>query len=340
MSLRVEERVKHVDMELSELDMAIARKRKELRVLEQERERKVQHRKALRQIVSPLRRLPPELVSEILILSVTTYNSVFHLSQICSAWRQTALSTQRLWTRMPMKDFCGLGIIPVTKYWLERSGDRHPLHIELSSMVPVAEVIDLLVSKSHHCQTIDLEMPNFKLFEPLFRAPARWDLLESVALKTLAGTESMPVPEGISPDLWPASPKLECAPRLTSISLDVRCGAIISVMQLPLGQLTDLWLNVESLYTKDYIEILAECPKLVTCTLHLSCELDVQWTGNVVEVPLLQSLTISESYDGNKQDSLFAKLRLPSLSKYDLLGDSPDSYGRACFPVDAFLAET
>jgi len=85
----IEERIRKMEEEVFHLDEELARKREELRLLELERENRAQNRDNLnRLLVTPLRRLglPPELVSEIVIQAQTTYDTGFHLGQVCQEW--------------------------------------------------------------------------------------------------------------------------------------------------------------------------------------------------------------------------------------------------------------
>ncbi|KAJ7118658.1 hypothetical protein C8R43DRAFT_934005 [Mycena crocata] len=61
-------------------------------------------------IISPLRRMPPELLGEIFLLTLparvqdsslsTVEDSPWVLAQVCSGWRQVAISTPALWSRV------------------------------------------------------------------------------------------------------------------------------------------------------------------------------------------------------------------------------------------------
>lgn len=48
----------------------------------------------------PAQRLPHELVADILLLARRPWNSSLPLSQICRAWRQVAIKSPRLWTKL------------------------------------------------------------------------------------------------------------------------------------------------------------------------------------------------------------------------------------------------
>ncbi|KAJ6451601.1 hypothetical protein C8R45DRAFT_752434, partial [Mycena sanguinolenta] len=55
---------------------------------------------ALKYIISPIRSMPVELLSEIFDLTIedqTHVQDAYRISQACSGWRQVAHNTSRLW---------------------------------------------------------------------------------------------------------------------------------------------------------------------------------------------------------------------------------------------------
>ncbi|KAE9405935.1 hypothetical protein BT96DRAFT_972170 [Gymnopus androsaceus JB14] len=55
---------------------------------------------SLRDVLAPVRRVPLEILSEILKLSSYTVSEVFTLSSVCVAWRKAAHATPRLWSKL------------------------------------------------------------------------------------------------------------------------------------------------------------------------------------------------------------------------------------------------
>ncbi|KAJ7044962.1 hypothetical protein C8F04DRAFT_1067178, partial [Mycena alexandri] len=66
--------------------------------LVQRRDRAAEHVRQHRAIISPVRRLPPELLCEIFELSFNDKGPPWHLGHICRSWRHTALSHPPLWS--------------------------------------------------------------------------------------------------------------------------------------------------------------------------------------------------------------------------------------------------
>lgn len=90
---------------INALDTRIEETRAILEGLLQERDDHLARTALYRKVLSPVRRIPPELVADIFIQSCpetsilppSADNANLRLSQICSGWRKVALGTPRLW---------------------------------------------------------------------------------------------------------------------------------------------------------------------------------------------------------------------------------------------------
>jgi hypothetical protein len=147
-------RLKHLDDEIADLQRAIDK-------LTEERGSLSTYVEAHRALISPVRRLPLDVIQEIFIACLPVHrNPVMSateapvlLGRICSAWRIVSLSTPRLWARLhvvepsPPWPYPGHHAysqlhsefdkkvaqrLEVTKMWLGRSG-QCPLDISLYS---------------------------------------------------------------------------------------------------------------------------------------------------------------------------------------------------------------
>ncbi|KAJ6462154.1 hypothetical protein C8R45DRAFT_529152 [Mycena sanguinolenta] len=91
-----EDRLQTLDAQILQLQTALAE-------LVQRRTEVVEHIREHRAIVSPVRRVPPELICEIFDLATVDSRSglraipPWHLGQICHPWRQSALAHPSLW---------------------------------------------------------------------------------------------------------------------------------------------------------------------------------------------------------------------------------------------------
>ncbi|KAJ7031537.1 hypothetical protein C8F04DRAFT_960204 [Mycena alexandri] len=135
-------RLKDIDHEIAELQKAIDE-------LAEERDSVSAYVEAHKALLSPLRRLPLDIMQEIFVACLPTHrNCVMSaveapvlLGRICSSWRTVSLSTPRLWARLhiaeperprqaPIYQEKYAQRLAITKAWLERSG-RCPLSISL-----------------------------------------------------------------------------------------------------------------------------------------------------------------------------------------------------------------
>jgi len=132
-------------------------------------------------LVAPIRRLPPEILSEIFIhcMSPNSFDCKLYdsrnldkapllLGQVCSRWRSISLSTPRLWTSFTLTirpKYLKSDVI-LAKTWLRRAG-ACPLSIRLESsgryqnaMRPLMQVF---VLHSERWQNVYLSLPKAAL---------------------------------------------------------------------------------------------------------------------------------------------------------------------------------
>ncbi|KAJ7658416.1 hypothetical protein B0H17DRAFT_955267, partial [Mycena rosella] len=147
-------RLKRLNDEIADLHKALAK-------LEEERDSLSDYVEAHKALLTPVRRLPLDILQEIFVACIPTHrNCVMSareapilLGRICSSWRTISLSTPRLWARLhiaePARPFQAVLYnappgryaqydnklaqrIETTKTWLGRSG-QCPLSVSLDS---------------------------------------------------------------------------------------------------------------------------------------------------------------------------------------------------------------
>ncbi|KAJ7441737.1 hypothetical protein FB451DRAFT_1190924 [Mycena latifolia] len=140
-------------LRLKRLDDEIADLQKALDKLAEERAGLSAFVDAHKALISPVRRLPLDIIQEIFVACIPTHRNCAMsamdapvlLGRICSAWRAISLSTPRLWSRLhiveptcpfdsalPVFEDKLAQRLEVTKMWLGRSG-QCPLSISLQS---------------------------------------------------------------------------------------------------------------------------------------------------------------------------------------------------------------
>ena len=160
-----------------EIDREIQQLRERLNDLLHERGALVEmleHHKAL---VSPVRRLSPEMLQQIFFCCLPVdRNPAVHpseapllLGRICRLWREIANSTPRLWSAIhiviPSKENASLASAryDALRTWLGRSGAT-PLHISLRAHLPTEDILpfpfaDYIVGFSTRWSSVTLALP-------------------------------------------------------------------------------------------------------------------------------------------------------------------------------------
>ncbi|KAJ7230286.1 hypothetical protein GGX14DRAFT_582744 [Mycena pura] len=161
-----------MDSRLAFLDDEIARLRARVEQLEEERIVIRTRREHNRAILSPLRRMPPEVLAEVFLWSLPpryvdykrggydVKESPWVLTHVCSRWRAVALSTSSLWsciviTYFPENVSFSAYPLPLVKAHIQRSGSQQ------------------LVVSFEGCETSDWE-PQVEVFRCLAQHCGRW----------------------------------------------------------------------------------------------------------------------------------------------------------------------
>ncbi|KAH7912621.1 hypothetical protein BJ138DRAFT_1060682 [Hygrophoropsis aurantiaca] len=81
--------------------------------------------------ISPIRRLPNELLRQIFMFNFEEHPCcAWILAAVCSLWRRLALSVPKLWSKIRLNTTQSSSPDTI-RLWLERSGDKVPLDIEI-----------------------------------------------------------------------------------------------------------------------------------------------------------------------------------------------------------------
>ncbi|KAJ7724942.1 hypothetical protein DFH07DRAFT_971058 [Mycena maculata] len=146
------------------------------------------------ELVSPIRRLPLDIVQEIFLAclpsgqnsTITEYDAPLLLCHICHSWRSVAFSTPGLWASIhivvPSKDRM-LSMDTVNK-WLSKSGVL-PLSISVTSMEQnVSILLHTLIRFSFRWEHSKFTFPTYDSLSPLASVtPADVPILRTVAIE-------------------------------------------------------------------------------------------------------------------------------------------------------------
>ncbi|KAK7018360.1 hypothetical protein R3P38DRAFT_1298338 [Favolaschia claudopus] len=274
---------------------------------------------------SPMLALPAEIVSEVFLNFLPPYPdfpdhtgllSPILLCQICSFWRQIALSTPALWRavgidlRINEDPTTLIQKLDVLQTWLSRSGAcplsirlRYDRNMQVGDSPPsLPQFMDALLPYRLQWEHLDLIMPH----ELLHRIKGEMPLLKSLTF----GPSEFPEDDVLS----------DCfaqAPNLTTAVLGEYF--LPSVMRLPWTQLTSL--EGACLYEHECVQIVAltpalihfkakvvadtsethhvdpcVCPALRTMILTVGAEAEIANVLNMLTLPALRVLEVPEPF--------------------------------------------
>ncbi|KAJ7603299.1 hypothetical protein DFH06DRAFT_1114676 [Mycena polygramma] len=173
------------DTAISQLNDDIHRTSDTLLDLVQRRQAHEKEVRSLRGLISPIRRFPPEILSEIFVLCLQeclprpSYTSIdpsqppFLFGQICSSWRTISLTTPRLWNDIRLSPTTPMrrGFLSLTGLFLERS---RPISVRFAMAILTSDNIGtpltLLWSFSTRLESLRLDVP-VQYLQPLVGMP-------------------------------------------------------------------------------------------------------------------------------------------------------------------------
>ena len=328
---------------ISRLDSEISRMQAIIKDMSLTRDKLRNYVVSHRALLSPVRRLPPEVVAEIFVHCLpTNHNALMSigeapllLGRICRTWRDISISMPQLWCSLHV-------VIPLCvirdpliedpsiedtscqsmKNWFARSGNL-PLSISVmdcswprssNNFDPPKPkkhpLIETLVQLSHRWKSLGLNVSSLSLKPMLALTADDVPLLESIKTEERRAKES----------LWSQCTFLRTARRLNNVSIrNVRRVSSLP-FALPWAQLTRLSLknwssNSESCSVSELLDILRQCSKLESCTSNICADPSNPPNLSPVVLPVLQHLRIFafESDDNRMLARFFDLLIMPEL---------------------------
>lgn len=272
------------------LDAGIKRTQRAIERVSHERDQVQDLLEAHKSLLSRARCVPPEIWSEIFIHCLPDEQFIqwdsstvpLLLGQICSAWRNIALSTPQLWTSLSFRLLTD-GWKSLFQMCLTLSGTL-PLSLEMAWYPPVTSVnvnyfhdhiLKVILPSSNRWRNLRLSLPDHSVLK-LLNNPI--PLLETLQLFLMT-----PLPTF---NLTPSS-----APNLRSVST-------LSIYQnphdlsIPWGQLTHFHSRF-CLSVEGCLDILRECKSLQRCRLRVLSYATSSPSNPPLALPLLQSLVVT-----------------------------------------------
>ncbi|KII94728.1 hypothetical protein PLICRDRAFT_33540 [Plicaturopsis crispa FD-325 SS-3] len=273
-------------------------------------------------LLSPVRRLHPDIWSEIFVHCLPDYKfprpscdtAPLLLGRVCKLWRDIATSTPLLWCSLMLpkhhdKTWEGhLQAIEETDAWLSRSGNL-PLSlgfVDIECCDCMSEMVKYAARWKHLHVDLELRMRRW-VFSPHRSGPVHMPLLESLTIcegDTNSGS---------------SLPKLD-APRLrtfTASRYSYRAPSEKPAAIFPSQQLTHVTIIHSEMYMKDFRKLVTSCPELHVFYLRVFDLLG--WRSASVPplppvvLPHLHTLGIQACYCTCDASPLLDELTLPSL---------------------------
>ncbi|KAJ6456423.1 hypothetical protein C8R45DRAFT_1082129 [Mycena sanguinolenta] len=342
-------------LQLKGLDDEITKLQQAINKLGEERSRVAAYVDAHKALISPVRRLPLDIIQELFFACLPIHrNCVISASEapvllgrICSSWRAISLSSPRLWSSLhvvePLPclntasyDLKAAQRLEVTQTWLGRSG-QCPLSISLQSAPQFTpetgspdlspnsiQFIQTLVSFVSRWQHIHFTTPFSLLLEVISYLHIDVPRLETVTLHH-HGDQSLLHPWGPFDILRGA--------RISSFSFP---AGIFMPENLPLqwNQLTTLmvdgptWTTPLTMSSDTLLRVISGCTELRCCKLMVH-DPDVAIPISehpIVELPFLHTLAIHcVARVAPAVSVLLMRLSLPELRNFTIFGSAQDT---------------
>jgi F-box-like len=233
---------------------------------------------------SPIFRLPLELLTEIFFICVfevgwldsdqSRYRPPMLFGMVCSAWRELAWSTPKLWNSVQLNlDNAPDSVPSLVKGWLDRSG-KLPLSIfairENNSPNPnVLAVMDIIARHSERWEYIIFQLPSF-CYDALKCVQNRLPHLQHLSVNNLPSIDLMET--------------FNVAPELQTVGIR---GPFVHTITLPTNQLTVL--TIECASVDECLAVLRDCPRVTDCSFF---GLGYFRLATYTSAPLLESLEL------------------------------------------------
>ena len=157
--------------------------------------------------ISPIRRLPQELLREVFLINFEhDARCGWGISGVCTLWRRIALSMPRLWSRIRLETTQNDSADTI-RLWLERSGMVCPLDIEITLQVAPPPTSPALVSRHTRGRS-----HSYSYAHPLPSPPLSWTVPVHQHGPVNIGTAGGGVVHYLPAGLFPSPPVIVSPP--------------------------------------------------------------------------------------------------------------------------------
>lgn len=317
--------------ELADIDAEIGHMQDALHRLLLQRARFAERIEAYKSTLSPIRRLPPEILAEIFILCYASHTfrlppsmnsnpsaTPLTLIHTCSRWRAIALGLPRLWTDVTLASSAQKTASQL-KSWFNRAGN---LPLSLCVICKADHLVMPYITRLRHME-IDMSAD---LATSLRRLPTlSFDLLQSIDL-CLKGESIRHLEKSVT--FLSNAPRLRSA-RFTSVTLmplsfdpDITC--------LPWEQLNHLHFINIFITNKTFRRIMNRCTNLLECAIEVNDEPDRGDDPSAITLPSLRTLKLT----AKRLAEILDTLTLPNLKAFQLsssISSGPSQWSHASF---------
>jgi hypothetical protein len=322
-ALHIKQIITKHDADIVQINKEIAQTQITLIRLQHRRAGLVAFRQAHEALMSPIRRTPPEILAKIFLLCLPDDEFVgmdvsqapLLILQICSRWREIALSTPRLWNSISVyigrNDVCDdnldcrpFGKKQLIKVWLSRSGNL-PLNIKILYAInhyddlppDLDDFVDIFIPFSSRWFNLHLDLPQLPIEQLVCNSSVSTPNLEILTLDI------------VQLQFGPTLVLTHTAIRLQKVTL-LNCDLIPYYIQLPWSQLMELRTLYDEVELESCLDILQLCLNLTHLSLRYIGDVSDAVSHPMVVMPRLSWLEL-ESLGPFRP--LLDKLVVPSL---------------------------
>ncbi|KAJ7670747.1 hypothetical protein DFH06DRAFT_141440 [Mycena polygramma] len=290
---------------------------------------------ALRGALAPIRRIPPEILTDVFLLCrdnsmVSKTSSIADsreapivLGQVSSRWRSICHGTPLLWDNVRLISVLGMPKLPYIQTLLARSHDL-PVFAQLVTpyggmlrQCPVElapePALGVLMGLHSRLKTVTLEIPTANLLLP-------YNTHQLDDFPVLASLEIILADSDGEPDVASALKVFSKAPCLQRVSLLSHCiprNSHSLVETLPWAQLTNLDLHMR-ITLRDARRILGLCQRLQTARIS-GCFWTADSVERTIQVPDLRTFYFdTDSLDADGAATFFEAFPFPSLRDLEI----------------------